>query len=522
MEKWLSFTVKAFFIFACVVALARSAAATATNERHVVLVVWDGMRPDFISERNTPRLWALAREGVRFTRHHSVYPTSTEVNGTALATGVYPTRSGLLANREYRPAINPSAPIDTGELENIRRGDEVSQRQYLAVPTVAEISRAAGLSTAIAGSKAVVFLHDRHAEWTTAVTPKTALTIFAATPMPPHPEQSLGPFLIGPDDTNASRNLYVTRALTDLIWREQVPAFSVLWLSEPDLAQHATAPGSAAALAAIKTADDCLGSVIDSLKTKQQFEQTDVFVVSDHGFSTVERTVDLPAQLRAAGFTAANQFTVPPKPGDILTVGNGGTVLFYVAEHEPKITARLVEWLQHSDFAGVLFTREKFEGTFPLEQANLATKSAPDVVMSFRWTAEKNAAGVPGMILADAGRKIGTGSHASLSASDIHNTFVAAGPDFRRGMLDELATANVDLAPTILRLLHLLPPASLDGRILDEALNLTDTRAEPAISAETLTATRNFADGEWRQTLQRSRVGRSDYLDEGNGAFRAK
>src|SRR3954467_3374402 len=29
------------------------------DDRHVVVVVWDGMRPDFISERNTPALWKL-------------------------------------------------------------------------------------------------------------------------------------------------------------------------------------------------------------------------------------------------------------------------------------------------------------------------------------------------------------------------------------------------------------------------------------------------------------------------------
>jgi membrane-anchored protein YejM (alkaline phosphatase superfamily) len=46
-------------------------------DRHVVVVVWDGMRPDFVSEQNTPALWQLAREGVVFRNHHSVYPSAT-------------------------------------------------------------------------------------------------------------------------------------------------------------------------------------------------------------------------------------------------------------------------------------------------------------------------------------------------------------------------------------------------------------------------------------------------------------
>ncbi len=87
------------------------------NDRHVVVIVWDGMRPDFVTERDSPTLWKLAREGVTFTKHHSVYPTATNVNGAAIATGVYPNRNSLLANREYRPQIDPRKSFD-----NDRRG----------------------------------------------------------------------------------------------------------------------------------------------------------------------------------------------------------------------------------------------------------------------------------------------------------------------------------------------------------------------------------------------------------------
>src|SRR5712675_1067996 len=80
---------------------------------HVVLVVWDGLRPDSVNTSDTPTLVRLASEGVVFANHHSVYITSTEVNGVALATGVYPTRSGVLANREYRPGINPMKSVAT-------------------------------------------------------------------------------------------------------------------------------------------------------------------------------------------------------------------------------------------------------------------------------------------------------------------------------------------------------------------------------------------------------------------------
>src|SRR6266536_2886347 len=55
--------------------------------KHVVLIVWDGMRPDLVSETDSPTLWKLARAGVVFRNHHSVYPSATNVNGAALVSG---------------------------------------------------------------------------------------------------------------------------------------------------------------------------------------------------------------------------------------------------------------------------------------------------------------------------------------------------------------------------------------------------------------------------------------------------
>ncbi len=102
-------------------ALAISAPAE-DKPRHVVLVVWDGMRPDFVTERYSPTLNKLAHEGVQFRNHHSVYPTATDVNGAALATGAYPNHNGLFANLAVRAAINPRRPVDTADPDIIRRG----------------------------------------------------------------------------------------------------------------------------------------------------------------------------------------------------------------------------------------------------------------------------------------------------------------------------------------------------------------------------------------------------------------
>src|SRR5438270_3649414 len=139
----------------------RSANGQIRRGEHVVIVVWDGMRPDFISEQNTPTLWKLAQAGVTFRNHHSVYPSATIVNGTAINTGVYPDRSGILANHDYLPAIDARKSIDVESVGVVRKGDALSNQNYLQVPTIPELIQKHGGKTAIATAKTVGLLFDR-------------------------------------------------------------------------------------------------------------------------------------------------------------------------------------------------------------------------------------------------------------------------------------------------------------------------------------------------------------------------
>jgi arylsulfatase A-like enzyme len=523
------------FLLFCIVCVCATAAVPAKPHRHVVVVVWDGMRPDFVNEQNTPTLWKLAREGVTFRNHHSVYPSATMVNGTAMVTGVYPGRNGIIANHVYRPHINSHDSIDVELPAVVKKGDELSGGKYILVPTIAELVQRAGGRTVIASAKTVGLLLDRQADVGTA---KNCVTLFAGNAglhtrsgdpnslpaeIVPSITATLGHFPSG----HLQQDLWTTQALTDCFWKDSVPALSVLWLGEPDLTQHASAPGSSAAIAAIKSSDENLAAVLSALDQRDAHGRTDVFVVSDHGFSTIERSVDLQRILNDAGFAAKTEFQNEPKPEDIMLAGNGGSVLFYVIGHNEGLIRRLVEFLQRSDFAGVIFTKEPMEGTFGLSEARIQSPHGPDVEMAFRWTDSKNQFGIPGMIDADWQRKAGEGTHVTLSRFDMHNMLIAAGPDFRSGEADELPTGNTDLAPTILQILGIKPPQQVDGRILSEVMKGSRNggleSAKPALSpktdARTIEATKHFPSGTWRQSLKISRVGSTVYLDEGNGAF---
>ena len=497
------------------------------DDRHIVVVVWDGMRPDFVSEETTPTLWKLAREGVTFRNHHAVYPSATMVNGTALVTGVYPGKNGVIANYEYRPEIDRNRSVNIESPAAVSRGDEVSGGKFISVPTITELVQGAGGRTAIASAKTVGLLLDRHAGIGPA---KNCVTLFAGQTLPRDIltpiVAALGPF----PSAHIQHDVWTTKAVTDFLWKDGVPALSVIWLGEPDLTEHESAPGAPPALAAIKSSDENLAAILSALDipgsakaTARQASAratTDIFVVSDHGFSTIKRSIDLRKILSDAGFVAKTEFDDEPKPGDIMLVGNGGSVLFYVVGHDATVTRRLVEFLQQSDFAGVIFTKQGLPGTFHLNDAKIDNPHAPDVVMAFRWNDSKNQFGTPGMIDADWQRAAGQGTHATLSRFDMHNTLVAGGPDFRRGYVDDLPTGNVDLAPTILRILGIVSAEQMDGRVLSEAMVGGDhAPVGSKTETKTIETKKDFAAGSWRQSLRISRVGSTIYLDEGNGTF---
>ena len=494
---------------------------SAANHRRVVVMVWDGMRPEFVTEQNTPALCQLARGGVTFARHHSVYLSATEVNGTALSTGAYPVHDGVMGNVEYRPETNPLKPVHTELPDVVRAGDKLTQSHYLSRATLAEIVRGAGGRTAVAGAKPVGLLADRASRAADA----EDFNVYAGATLPPALLGTItsrhGPF---PDSegTTRTRNDWTTEALIDPLWANGVPEFSLLWLNQPDISQHQNGPGSPQALAGIRNADENLARVLKALEVKGVRDTTDIIVVSDHGCSTVSSRADLAGALQKAGVNAVREFKAPPARGEILVVSNSGSTMLYVIGHDQQVIRKLVDFLQGWHSTGVIFTRKAMPGTFPLKQVHLDADSAPDVLVSMHWTSDRNTNGIPGMITSDlSGYYPGQGLHVSLSPYDMHNTLIAAGPDFRQGVTNTVASGNVDIAPTVLWVLGIKPPIAMDGRVLSEALTIKGPNVI-AHKPRHLETAREQNGSIWRQYLNLTEVNGVDYFDEGNGGVRVK
>lgn len=171
-------------------------------------------------------------------------------------------------------------------------------------------------------------------------------------------------------------------------------------------------------------------------------------------------------------YTSPAHLLPSPLPkGALVIASNGGTEYLYQPEHDAALVARAVRFLQSREYIATVFVADRYgalPGTLPAERVRLehATRG-PDIIASYAWDAEARVQGFPGTEYASLANM--RGQHGSFSPIDVHNTLLAAGPDFRAGFRDPLPSGNVDLAPTVAAVLGLSMPRA-QGRVLHEAL----------------------------------------------------
>ena len=97
------------------------------QQRHL-LIVLDGLRPDYVTAELMPNLHALGERGVVFTDHHAVYPTVTRVNAASISTGAYPETHGLMGNAVFFPEVDATRFLSTSERDNLLRIERARSR----------------------------------------------------------------------------------------------------------------------------------------------------------------------------------------------------------------------------------------------------------------------------------------------------------------------------------------------------------------------------------------------------------
>ncbi len=474
----------------------------------VLIIAFDGLQPSQVRADLVPNLSAFAAGGVTFARNHPVFPTVTRINVASLVTGRHPGSHGLAGNTLVIRDYDPNNTLQAMEPQLAQVAEQTGH--VLLAPTLADI------------------LHD-HGEEYVAVGVGTSGNAYVQNPRAEtlggatiHPEFCLPRGLrdqlaerFGPwpakETPNAPQMEQGARALTEYVLAERDPAVALIWFSEPDSSNHKAGVGSALSNSALASADEQFGRIIGWMERNGALEETDVIVVSDHGYATVGEVVDIEAELRAAGFPNGGQ------PGGVLVAPNGGASLFYAHEADPETVVRLATWLARQPWCGAMLTSERVgpvPGTLPASVGNIDGRRSPDLTMAFGWSSAPNDAGFPGRS-ASSGGPVGVGTHGGMSRHELLNTLIARGPGFLRSTVVDTPTGNIDVAPTILHLLGLPGGNKMDGRVLYEALAGGDDSSDVERSSETHAAELD----DYRQEVTVTTVAGSAYLDEGNAVF---
>src|SRR4051812_37529317 len=135
--------------------LAGPAFAQSEAPRNLILFVPDGLRGGIVSPQTAPAMAELRDKGVNFRNSHSLFPTFTMANGSAMATGHYLGDTGVFSNTLFNGYTSVPAG-DTGVpfIENdavLGDIDEHFSGDYLNEETLLKMARAQGFSTAAIG-----------------------------------------------------------------------------------------------------------------------------------------------------------------------------------------------------------------------------------------------------------------------------------------------------------------------------------------------------------------------------------
>jgi hypothetical protein len=333
--------------------VALGTAQAADKPHNVVLFVPDGLRALIVDAKTAPAMTALRDGGVWFKNSHSIFPTFTTANASAMATGHYLGDTGDFSNVIYSgfPVAAGNGTV-TPFIENDAILGELDQHlggNYLDEHTLLEAARMGGhFSTAAIGKHGptLIFDHlDRTGEPTIVFDDATGspIGIPLAKPVadaltaanlpltaPGRGDNGKAGNATTPGTTaaNVDQQKYfvdvATKVVLPMFKARNQPFLLVFWSRDPDGSQHnqgdslnQLTPGinGPTSLAGIKNADDDLKALQEALTALGLADTTDIVVSADHGFSTISKQSrtspaasagyqDVPAGFLPPGFLA--------------------------------------------------------------------------------------------------------------------------------------------------------------------------------------------------------------------------
>ena len=443
----------------------------------VVVVVFDGLRPDMVTSARMPNLAGFAADSLWFREARSVFPSMTRVATSSISTGAPPALHGIVGNSFYCPEVTRDFVLDTSLADDLALAESRLAGPLIAPETLGDRLATHGKSFAVvhSGSAGSTYAINPRAavngHWTFSVMGRDATRTLHAVdevverfgPLPP---RTLPRF----EETD-----YVMRVFTEHVLGEMDPDVALIWFNEPDTSFHYKFLASDETNAIMKAVDAAFGRILAVIKARPDADEIALIVASDHGQISSSGVADIAARLTEAGHRAARASSRAINGADItVTGGNMGEIRMVDGDMERRDA--IARWLMQRDEIGMVFTpsddpvQGAVEGTFSTSLVGLDHARQPELVYVLRSGTEADAHGLPGLGLITGGVPVGGGMHGGLNRHEI-NTVLILGGAARGGLpgLSEAPSGIIDIAPTVLDLLGLDAPASMRGASLTAA-----------------------------------------------------
>jgi len=306
-------------------------AASAQNDkpRNLILFVPDGLRGQIVTPQTAPAMAEVRDKGVNFKNSHSLFPTFTTANASAMATGHYLGDTGDFSNTIYTGyPVGPADGTVTPFLEVnpvILDVDEHFGGDYLNEETILKMARAKGYSTAAIGKLGPTLIFDHTdkigADGLHSIVIDDATGGKNGVPLSDEMKAALakaGLPLASPSRgdngkagdartpgtvlPNTAQQAYfadiASKVVLPMFKERSKPFVLVFWSRDPDGTQHNTGdslntvtPGinGPTSLAGIKNADNNLAQLRKALNDLGLTATTNVMIAADHGFSTISK-----------------------------------------------------------------------------------------------------------------------------------------------------------------------------------------------------------------------------------------
>jgi len=471
---------------------------------HVIIVVVDGLRPDYVTDQFMPALAAIKRNGFNGRNHHAVYPTSTRINSASIATGSYPQNHGLLNNTLYLPDLDKVRKFDTGKANDLQLIEKGTAGQLLTTATLGEILVKYNKKLFISGSGSSGSAYLLSNQAGNCMLVHRQLTVPGS--LRDVIEERIGPPEEDDDYPHLNRIKWCVDALLQVGIDQTGADVLMLWITEPDGSAHHSGIGSPLCVEALQGVDAEIERLMQGLEDRGLRDSTNIFFISDHGFSTRTGEVSLTSLLIENGLKSDRSST------DVVIANDA----IYINEQKSERLPSIVQLLQKTSWIGPVFTRGidpqsmqgKQAGTLAFKTVMWDHARSADILTSGNWTNQVNIYGFPGTVMLP-----GKAGHNSTSPFDIHASFIASGPDINTHINSTLTSGNVDIAPTVLFLMGIETPAGMDGRVLREVFKSGPVPEDMKAKSAKYTAETTLEGIHYQTTVYQTIVDGTAYLD---------